>query len=184
MVLFLLDVVLKSIKESEIVNGLLIKNALCDWASHSARFMILVVSLLTTLIVFPSSVLSQALNSKVENSQELSSWPQTVISQKGIYWLTLFPASGEIPMRRLHFWHLHIENSLGAPVLGAHVQIDGGMPSHGHGLPSVPRVRELPGEGNYMIEGMKFTMGGEWQLRLVIIHKQADRANILFTLNP
>lgn len=156
--------------------------------------MMLMVSILAIFIVFTSSALSQTPSSQTwesktknfqaEDFSKLSEWPQTVSSEQGIYRLTFFPVPGKIPMRRLHSWRLHIENTIGIPVSGARIHIDGGMPTHGHGLPSVPKVKVLPGQGNYMIEGMKFSMGGEWQLQLAIVHQQADRVNMTFTLNP
>lgn len=176
------------------LSGLLIKNIRCCQANHSADFMVLMVSILAVFMVFPSSALSQTSSSQawesqiknfqVENFLNLSEWPQTVSSEQGIYRLTFFPVPGKIPMRRLHSWRLHIENTIGLPVSGARIYIDGGMPAHSHGLPSIPKVKVLPGRGNYMVEGMKFSMGGEWQLQLVIVHQQADRVNMRFTLSP
>ena len=50
----------------------------------------------------------------------------------------------------------------------ARIEVDGGMPQHGHGLPTRPQVtRELPG-GGYLIEGMKFSMSGWWEVKLAI----------------
>lgn len=181
-------------KGSVTLNRLLIKNMQRDGVSHSTYPMFSIICILVMLFVLPALALSQTSNSlmreskaknvQVENTHRLNEWPQVIMSQQGIYRLTLFPAPGKIPMRRLHSWHLHIEDALGVPVSGARIHIDGGMPTHGHGLPSVPKVNMLNREGDYMLEGMKFTMGGEWQLRLVIIHQQSDRANIVFTLNP
>lgn len=55
----------------------------------------------------------------------------------------------------------------GAPLTGASVRVSGGMAMHGHGLPTSPVVEELGG-GNYVIKGLKFSMDGEWQLRLSV----------------
>ena len=194
MVLYLQDVVLQSIKGSVTLSQLLIKNMPCDWIRHIIRFMILVANILAMSIMFPSLALSQASNSLMpesqiknlqsQSTQKLNEWPQKIMSQQGIYRLTISPAPGKIPMRRLHSWYLYIEDALGTPVSGARIHIDGGMPAHGHGLPSVPKVNVLSAEGRYIVEGMKFTMGGEWQLRLAIIHQQADRVNVVFSLNP
>jgi hypothetical protein len=40
--------------------------------------------------------------------------------------------------------------------------VDGDMLQHGHGLPTQPRVTENLGGGRYLVEGMKFKMGGWW----------------------
>ena len=34
------------------------------------------------------------------------------------------------------------------------------MPEHNHGFPTAPRVTENLGEGDYLLEGMRFNMGG------------------------
>lgn len=46
-------------------------------------------------------------------------------------------------------------------------KVDGGMPQHGHGLPTRPRVTRQLGNGRYQIEGLKFNMGGWWELKLI-----------------
>ena len=40
------------------------------------------------------------------------------------------------------------------------------MPQHGHGLPTEPAVTAELGDGRYRIEGVKFNMGGWWELQL------------------
>ncbi|MEO8103087.1 MAG: FixH family protein, partial [Betaproteobacteria bacterium] len=56
----------------------------------------------------------------------------------------------------------------GEPVSQARFQVDGGMPQHGHGLPSQPQVTKELTAGNYLLEGMKFSMTGWWEIRLAI----------------
>lgn len=50
----------------------------------------------------------------------------------------------------------------GTPVENAAISIDGGMPQHGHGLPTQPKVTAALGEGRYRIDGVKFNMTGWW----------------------
>src|SRR6266481_5586909 len=50
----------------------------------------------------------------------------------------------------------------------AQISIDGGMPQHGHGLPTRPRVTRNLGGGRYEIEGVRFNMGGWWEFKLAI----------------
>ncbi len=38
--------------------------------------------------------------------------------------------------------------------------------STGHGLPTQPRVTQELGEGRYLVEGMKFSMTGWWEIKL------------------
>jgi len=49
-------------------------------------------------------------------------------------------------------------------VAGAVISIDGGMKAHGHGLPTEPKVIEEEQPGSYRIDGLKFSMPGEWLL--------------------
>jgi hypothetical protein len=51
---------------------------------------------------------------------------------------------------------------------GARIAVDGGMPQHGHGLPTQPRVTAELGEGAYQIDGVRFNMGGWWELKFAI----------------
>ena len=68
-----------------------------------------------------------------------------------------------LPLYRIHGWIIHIDTLDGKPVNGARVIVYGGMPAHRHGLPTRPRVSET-GEGHYFLEGLKFSMTGEWEL--------------------
>lgn len=70
---------------------------------------------------------------------------------------------------------LSVRDAKGAPIRGAKVTVDGGMPQHGHGLPTRPRVTaEAPG-GVYVVDGLRFNMGGWWTLEFAI--EQAGSAD-------
>jgi hypothetical protein len=71
-----------------------------------------------------------------------------------------------IPRSRVHQWSVHLTDRDGAPVAGADVRVDGGMPEHRHGLPTSPRVEAAGAPGDYVIKGMKFSMTGWWVLKL------------------
>ncbi|HEX5829405.1 MAG TPA: FixH family protein, partial [Gemmatimonadaceae bacterium] len=66
---------------------------------------------------------------------------------------------------KLHRWTLHLETAAGAPVQGATIAVDGGMPRHGHGLPTKPLVTRQLGNGDHLVEGMKFNMSGWWVVK-------------------
>lgn len=84
------------------------------------------------------------------------------------YVVTLQPPARPAAINQLHAWQLKVTSPAGAPVAHARIQVDGGMPQHGHGLPTRPQVtRELP-DGGYLIEGMKFSMTGWWEIKLAI----------------
>ncbi len=86
------------------------------------------------------------------------------------------PAQGPA-VGQMHAWTLKLTTPDGQPVEHAQVAIDGGMPQHGHGLPTQPRVTRELAPGSYLVEGMKFSMTGWWDLRLDIATATArDRA--------
>jgi hypothetical protein len=73
-----------------------------------------------------------------------------------------------VPLSRIHSWTLHLETPDGDAIDDAQIGVYGDMPAHRHGLPTRPKVTENRGEGDYLIEGVKFTMPGRWQLILII----------------
>jgi len=84
------------------------------------------------------------------------------------YVVTLQPPARQAAINQLHAWQVRLASPAGVPVTNARIKVDGGMPQHGHGLPTRPQVtRELP-DGGYLIEGMKFSMTGWWEIKLAI----------------
>ncbi len=90
---------------------------------------------------------------------------RTRASEGGKYRATIIPAGDTVARGKLHSWTLHLETVTGAPVDSATVSVDGGMPQHGHGLPTKPIVTKHLGQGNHLVEGMKFNMGGWWVVK-------------------
>jgi hypothetical protein len=106
----------------------------------------------------------------------------TVRSKRGVYRVTVTPKPSSSPVGRLHTWSLMLRTAKGAPVTKARISVDGDMPEHGHGLPTQPRVREL-GHGRYVVQGMKFQMGGFWYVRFAINARPGrDVARVEFDL--
>ena len=92
-------------------------------------------------------------------------YSRTRRSEGGLYRGTILPQGDSIPTGRLQRWTLHLETASGAPVDSVTVAVDGGMPQHGHGLPTKPRVTRALGNGDHLVEGMKFNMGGWWVVK-------------------
>jgi hypothetical protein len=92
----------------------------------------------------------------------------TRLSAGGLYRATIRSQAEPIPIGALHSWTIRIETPDGHPVPGATIAVDGGMPQHGHGLPTQPRVTRDLGNGEYLVEGMKFQMDGWWTLEFAI----------------
>lgn len=88
-------------------------------------------------------------------------------SSDGTYVATLEPAEPLRP-RRMHTLQVVVRDAEGRAIDDAQITVDGGMPQHGHGLPTRPRVTRALGDGRYEIEGVRFNMGGWWEFRLAI----------------
>jgi hypothetical protein len=84
------------------------------------------------------------------------------LSEQGAFRVAYTSEATPIPLHRLHRWTLHVETADGRPVTDATLKVDGDMPGHGHGMPTRPRVTRHLGNGDYLVEGMKFQMGGWW----------------------
>jgi hypothetical protein len=97
-----------------------------------------------------------------------------------LYTAELHSLAEPIQINQMHSWEIKLNTPSGAPVLGAHIGVDGGMPQHGHGFPTRPRVTRELGEGRYLLEGMKFSMTGWWEIKLKI---QAVAGNDDITFN-
>jgi len=92
----------------------------------------------------------------------------TKVSAHGLYRASVRLGVEPIPVRRLQSWTLHIDTMDGRPVDSATITMNGGMPQHGHGLPTSPRVSRAMGNGDHLVEGVKFNMGGWWVVRFAI----------------
>ncbi|MFN8573115.1 MAG: FixH family protein [Gemmatimonadaceae bacterium] len=94
-----------------------------------------------------------------------TAFARTRVSESGRYRATIKPDGDSIPRGKLQSWTLHVETTDGAPVDSVAITIGGGMPQHGHGLPTKPQVTRYLGHGDYLVEGMKFNMGGWWVVK-------------------
>jgi hypothetical protein len=108
--------------------------------------------------------------------------PGAIMSDNGLYQVVVVNDLSKAPLNEFV--------SIGAKVFGrddqlidgAVVTVNGGMPSHGHGLPTSPEAAETCG-GSYLIEGLKFTMPGHWVIILDIVAQDGpDRVKVEFEL--
>jgi hypothetical protein len=102
-------------------------------------------------------------------------------SKAGLYRTTLVPGVDPLTVGSIHSWTIELETADGRPVEHAEIAVDGGMPQHGHGLPTSPKVTQNLGRGHYLVEGMKFNMPGWWTLT-VHVDGAAGRDDTTFNL--
>jgi hypothetical protein len=98
-------------------------------------------------------------------ASEFGLGPRT--SAGGRYVATLAPGRPLRP-RQMQTVRVTLLDAEGDAINDAQISIDGGMPQHGHGLPTRPRVTRTLGDGIYEIEGVRFNMGGWWEFTLAI----------------
>src|SRR5688500_321654 len=108
-------------------------------------------------------------------------YSRTRASEGGAYRATIRPPGDSIPKGTLQRWTLHLETAAGAPVDSGDFSVDGGMPQHGHGLPTTPRVTRALGHGDHLVEGMKFNMGGWWVVKFRVAGA-AGRDSVIFNV--
>lgn len=104
-------------------------------------------------------------------------------SEKGQFSISVTPALDPIPINTMHSWTIHLETAAGEPLDGAQISISGGMPAHGHGLPTQPQVTSALGGGDYQVEGLRFQMPGSWQVSFHVLAGDIDdTATVSFML--
>ena len=104
------------------------------------------------------------------------------VTDHGVFRIQLKSGIDPIQISKVHQWSLQMSGADGVHVTGATIAVDGGMPEHGHGLPTAPRAAAAEGPGNYVINGMKFSMTGWWVLKLDVKATDGRADTITFNL--
>lgn len=111
-------------------------------------------------------------------------YSNTRVSENGLFRVSYISSQDIVPVNQMHQWTLHVETVDGQPVENATIAVDGDMPEHGHGLPTRPQVTKYLGNGDYLVEGMKFQMGGWWVMDFTITTtKHTDAVHFNMKLN-
>jgi hypothetical protein len=127
---------------------------------------LLIGAVLVMLFLGPQTVMARLMGaSDVPEELDTSS---TRLSDIGLFQVTYTSSLAPIPINQIHTWTIHVETAEGQPVEQASITVDGGMPQHGHGLPTQPEVTQDLGNGDYTVEGMKFNMPGWWTVTFSI----------------
>jgi hypothetical protein len=101
-------------------------------------------------------------------------------SRNRVYRASIHERQEPVALHAFQHLRLRIESADGGPVSGAQLNVNGGMPEHGHGLPSRPQARAADRPGEYLIEGLQFSMPGWWELHVYI---SKDRRDDIVTFN-
>lgn len=92
----------------------------------------------------------------------------TRLTDEGAFQVSVSSNQEPVELNEIHSWTVHVETPDGQPIEGAEITVDGGMPQHNHGFPTAPKITEELGGGDYLLDGVKFSMSGWWELKLVI----------------
>lgn len=96
-----------------------------------------------------------------------------VVGRRGVFRVRI----EEAPAHRVLIderWRIRVETPDGRPVTVSTVHVAGGMPEHGHGLPTQPSVKRGGRPGEFVISGLQFSMPGWWEVSLFVADRQRD----------
>ncbi len=93
------------------------------------------------------------------------------LTDAGSYRVRARPAVEPLTLHRMHDWIVGIELVGTASEIPTVVEFDGGMPAHRHGFVTRPRVTRNLGGGEFLVEGVKFHMPGEWVIQVTVTHR-------------
>jgi cytochrome c peroxidase len=103
----------------------------------------------------------------------------------GRYAVSLRPVAAPVRMNEWQEWAIRVTRRDGAPLVLRAVALDGGMPGHGHGLPTAPEVVAAGSTGDFIARGVRFHMAGRWELRVLLADGDgADAATFAIDVAP
>ncbi|REL26360.1 auxin-binding protein [Thalassotalea euphylliae] len=124
-------------------------------------------------------------NASQQRKADKQAFHYQITSEQGLFLLSLTTEQNNKPP--IGYFHNHIitlTDSNKSPVYPALINISGGMPEHGHGLPSQPQITRYLGNGQYLLEGVKFNMSGNWRITFRIrTNELTDSATLNFSLS-
>lgn len=134
----------------------------------SRRTYLIVVAVLTAIVLIVANGGDVMARGRAQKPAAKDFGPGPRTSSAGLYVATLQGATDLEPRKMYTLQALVIDGKTGEPVTNATIDVEGGMPQHGHGFPTRPRVTKNLDQGWYEVRGVRFNMGGWWELKLVI----------------
>ncbi|HEX4859208.1 MAG TPA: FixH family protein, partial [Usitatibacteraceae bacterium] len=89
-------------------------------------------------------------------------------SRDGKFRVALVPPRDGPAVNRIDSWSIRLMTPAGEPIRNGLVYLNGGMPEHGHGLPTRPRTYGEVAPGLYQVDGVKLSMTGWWEMLVAI----------------
>lgn len=150
--------------------GVVIEGAVCLQSITTPQYFFKVIKMYRKILLIISSLGLIAVSGcmSVPNNLNLSLGRTT---EQNIYLVEAHSLVTPIDINKMHAWEITVRTPSGEPVSNAHIDVSGGMPQHGHGFPTQPRVTKELGDGRYLLEGMKFSMSGWWEIKMAVSSK-------------
>ena len=106
-------------------------------------------------------------------------------TQESKYHVVLDAPVDGVRLNRVQEWTVTLRDEEGEPITPRSLVFLGGMPGHGHGLSSSPRVTEQLSPGRFLIDGVLFHMYGDWEIVIGVVGDAgADKVTIPFRFSP
>lgn len=140
--------------------------------------VLVIGAILIVVVMGPQSIMGKLMGS--EDVPEGLDTATTRLSDQGIFNVSYSSSISPIRINQIHAWTVHVETADGQLSDQVEIKVDGGMPQHGHGLPTQPEVTQELGNGDFLVDGMKFNMPGWWT---VTFHITADGQSDSVTFN-
>lgn len=141
----------------------------------------LAIGTLTTLALLGVTALAGAGDSAPRGRPLITRFGLGPNRSHGGRYVATIETDGPLTVGRMQTVRLRLTDSAGVALDSVTIGISGGMPAHGHGLPTAPRVTRALGNGGYEIGGVKFSMRGWWKLRF-LLDGPAGRDSVYFGL--
>lgn len=129
----------------------------------------------------PPAPLPQSTGTRLESKPLVLQSP----SDRGHYLISARPATSPLPLHRMHDWIVAIELAGDGSQIPTAIHFDGGMPAHGHGFVTQPRVTRNLGGGEFLVEGVKFHMPGDWVIQVSVTSRDSsDQVTLPLVIEP
>ncbi|MEZ4356997.1 MAG: hypothetical protein R3F16_25430 [Myxococcota bacterium] len=107
------------------------------------------------------------------------------VSTRGRYRIGIRPEIGRASIGVLHAWLVDVSLADGRAADVRDLRFDGGMPQHGHGFETAPRVTGRLGPSTFRVDGVRFSMAGDWTIRIDVAGADGnDSASFVVDVGP
>jgi hypothetical protein len=144
------------------------KQTLTVIATAAVTTIIVIVGFILLMPVIGPRIMHPMMMGGIESAPASLDTATTRPTDNGLFTASWRSDTDAVPHNQMHTWTLTVTTPDGAPVENAEIFVDGGMPQHGHGLPTSPQVTEYLGNGEYRVEGLRFQMTGWWEVKFNI----------------